>query len=295
MEFKELESFIALANCKSFSKAASQNFVSQPTISNHIQLLEKELDTVLIDRSSKQIRLTPAGETFLVHAKRIINEKDLAFSAIDEYKGKIFGKLKIASSTIPSHYFLPEMLSKFYSSHPETSFDIVQSDTEGVHKMLKSMEIDFGITGAILDPKNYDYQKIISDELILIAPKTFNKNSLSLEALNTSPLIIRESGSGTRKVLSDFLLDKGRTLAQMNVIAEVSNNELVMDLVALGMGLSVISKRLVDKCSLEKVKVVTLEDFEITRSFYFTSRKSHTLLPLSIAFRNFVFKEIKSK
>jgi len=294
MEFKELESFITLSNLKSFSKAAEHLFLTQPTISNHIQTLEKELKTILIDRSSKQIQLTPAGEVFLVHAKRILNEKHLAFHSIDEYKGKVYGKLKIACSSIPGKYFLPNVLTEFHRKYPDITYEILQSDTGIVHTMLKNLEIDFGITGMKQDPKNFEYIEIIDDQLVVIAPYDFKADSLSLDELLGYPLILREEGSGTKDTFFKYLEEKSIGPQKVRIIAEVSNNNIIKDLVSKGMGLSIISnKTLKSELANKELKIVQIDDFKICRNFYFTCRKSQSLLPLSIAFKEYVIAHVK--
>ncbi len=114
MDFKQLESFVMLAKLRNFSKAAEKLYLTQPTISNHINNLERDLDTLLFNRSNKKVSLTQAGEILLNHALSILNERDQALFSLGQFQGEIIGTLEIASSSIPERYLLTELLCKIF-------------------------------------------------------------------------------------------------------------------------------------------------------------------------------------
>lgn len=124
MDFKQLETFVTIAKLKSFSKAAEHLFLTQPTISNHIQNLEKELKTILINRTNKNISLTQAGELLYKHAIDILNKKESAIFSLNQFKGKIEGILEISASTIPEQYYLPDLLIEFSKKYPEVKYNL---------------------------------------------------------------------------------------------------------------------------------------------------------------------------
>ena len=101
MDIRQLKTFIEVSKLGSFSKAAEKLFLTQPTVTNHVQSIEKELDTVLLNRMSKGVTPTEAGDIVYQHAIDIINLYDSMKYKIDEHKGKIEGRLEIASSSVP--------------------------------------------------------------------------------------------------------------------------------------------------------------------------------------------------
>ena len=130
MDVKQLEAFVAVAKYKSFSKAARELFLTQPTVSAHIQNLEKELDAVLFNRNNKCITLTKSGEILLENAVSILNNCKKAIYDIKEYSGKIEGLIDIASSSIPETYILPDFIKSFSSKYPDVKFSISHYDSQ---------------------------------------------------------------------------------------------------------------------------------------------------------------------
>jgi len=130
MDFKQLEVFVAVVKHQSFSKAARELFLTQPTVSAHIQNLERELDTVLVNRSNKVITLTKSGEILYNHAIYILNNCKRAMYDIKEYSGKIEGIIDIACSSIPETYILPEFIKDFSASYPDVKFSISHYDSQ---------------------------------------------------------------------------------------------------------------------------------------------------------------------
>lgn len=294
MDFKQLESFITIAKLNSFSKAAEHLYLTQPTISNHIQSLEKELDTILFNRTNKKITLTKSGDILYEYAISILNKRDSAYFSLNEFKGKIEGILEISSSTIPEQYFLPEILTKFNKMYPEVRYQLMKYDTKQVLDKIELGEIDFGIVGTKKESKNLNYIEIFSDELVLIAPmndafKSIDK--LSLEELKKLPLIARETGSGTRTDLIDFLDQQGFNIEDFNIIAEIESNATIKKFVESGMGVSFVSKRSVeDEIAYNKLKIIELDGFRISRKFYFTYHQKRVLSPLANTFKNYILK-----
>ena len=118
MDFKQLEVFVAVCKYESFSKAAKELFLTQPTVSSHIHNLEKELGTVLINRNNKNLTLTKSGEILYNHAILILNNCKKAVYDIKEYSGKIEGIIDIACSSIPESYIIPNFLNNFSNQYP---------------------------------------------------------------------------------------------------------------------------------------------------------------------------------
>lgn len=291
LDFKQLETFVAVVKYKSFSKAANKLFLTQPTVSNHIQNLEKELKTILINRGSKSISLTRAGQILFKYATDILNKRENALFSLNEFKGKIEGILEISSSTIPEEYMLPDIIFEFNKKYPLVQYRLMKYDTQKVTEKILSGEIDFGIVGSKKESRHLEYEEILGDEIILIGNKDIKyDNRLTLkEKLLKHPIIMREKGSGTRDVLEKMLEKNDIDIEDLNVVAYIESNETIKKFVKLGMGVSFISKRAVEE-ELERgeLKHIKLSGFEVKRMFYFVYHKSRILSPLSETFKSFI-------
>jgi len=291
MDFKQLESFIAIARFKSFSRAAESLYLTQPTLSNHIISLERELSTLLFNRMNKKVSLTDAGELFFQHALDIINTRDQALFSLNRFKGEITGLLEISSSTVPQHYFLGDLIQEFSQIYPNVRYKILRHDSHQVLDKISRGEVDFGIVGQRLSIPNLQYREIMGDEIQLIASKNYPKDRLTLEELKTIPLILREKGSATREILLSSLALSGVRLEDLTIKAEIENTATIKQFIARNIGLSFISNQeLPADGSCEDLKVVAIEDFKITRDFYFAYNEKIALSPLCEAFKNFIFE-----
>ena len=132
MDLKQLETFVEVAKLKSFSKAADRLFITQPTVTNHIQNLEKELGSVLINRMGKTISLTKSGTLLYKNAMEILNAVEMTKFELDSFKGSIQGKLDIISSSVPRKYLLPGLIHNFLQKYPDVTFSISNNDSKDV-------------------------------------------------------------------------------------------------------------------------------------------------------------------
>ncbi|WP_073147882.1 selenium metabolism-associated LysR family transcriptional regulator [Paramaledivibacter caminithermalis] len=295
MDFKQLETFVAVVKLKSFSKAAENLFITQPTVSNHIINLEKELNTVLINRTNKKITLTTAGALLYKHAIDILNKKENAIFTLNQFKGKIEGILEISSSTIPEQYFLPELLKKFSKIYPHVKYDLKKYDTGQVIDKILYGEIDFGIVGAKKEHKQLEYIEIMDDRIVFVGPnaggKYLNIDSITLEKLLKLPIIIREEGSGTRNIVENVLSKNNISLDDLNIVAYIENTETIKQCVKKGLGFTFISHQAVAwDIENELLKDIHIKDFQVKRKFYFVYHKSRALSPLAETFKKFVLE-----
>lgn len=292
LDFKQLESFVTIAKLKSFSKAADKLFLTQPTISNHIHLLEKELGTILFNRTNKNITLTEAGDILYEYAISILNKKEHAYFSLNEFKGKIEGILEISSSSIPELYFLTEAICKFNLVYPDVRYSLMKYDTKTVYEKILSGDIDFGLVGSLKESNQLEYIKIFQDDVVLVTPTTgpfSGFSAMTAAELVTLPIIMREDGSGTRSSVESFMAKQGIPIEDIKVIAEVENNETIKKLVELGLGVSFISwKSVENELKDGLLKVIPLKDAVIRRHFYFVYHKKRVLSPLADTFKNFV-------
>lgn len=298
LDLRQLETFIKVVDLKSFSGAAEKLYITQPTVTNHIQNLEKELDTILINRSGKNISLTEAGRLLYKYAIHIVNSCEMAKFDLAAYKGRIEGHLSIYSSSVPRKYVLPHIINKFLEQYPDVSFTLDDNDSENVIQNILEGETDFGIVGAKYPSKKLNYIELMEDRLLLITPNNSiytepNYSSLPMDKIVKGRFLFREEGSGTRKLLDNRL--KKHRVDNLNIIAYIKDTETIKELVSLGVGLSFLSeKAIVDDVKSGKYKAYYIDKIDLNRKFYFVYHNNRQLSPLNETFKTFILKYIKN-
>ena len=247
MNLKQLEAFVKIADTGSFSQAAKELYLTQPTISAHISSLEKELNSRLFVRNTKEVHLSENGSVLYNYAKQmlVLQKRIEDTFALNEEKEQQC--ITIAASTIPAQYILPEILVAFNEKNPEQQFKVVETDSAKVVEQVMNHTADVGFTGTALDKKVCKHIPFYQDELVVIAPNTDKYKHLQQTQENAAwiteeKLIMREEGSGTRKEAEKLLKKIGVNTSKLNVIATMENPEAIKRAVASGMGISVISK-----------------------------------------------------
>ena len=293
IDFRHLETFSRVAELKSFSKAANDLFLTQPTVSGHILSLEQSLSLRLFDRTGKGIRLTKAGEVFLKYASKILSFRKDLLNALSEFSQGIRGELSLGASTIPGEYLLPKLMGHFKKDHPHFIISLKIADTKEIVQYVLQDNIELGIIGAKLNHSSLHYEKFEEDEIIVVAPSDhplIRKRRVTLEELFNEPWIIREEGSGTQIAVEKALRKKGKSLKQFNVAMEMGSTSSVKEGVKAKLGLAFISRRAVEEeLNQGLFSRIDVEGIEpISRQIYIVSHRGRTLSPIGMAFHRFL-------
>lgn len=248
MNLKQLEAFVQVSESGSFSKAAKELFLTQPTISAHISSLEKELNVRLFIRNTKEVSLSDDGKDLYRYAKQITDLE----KAIEErfYMDSDDGKhvITIAASTIPAQYLLPKVLMCYRERHPKEQIKIMETDSSEVVTQVVDHMVDVGFTGTVLEKKHCKYIPFYKDELAVITPDTpeyrilKEQNRDDIDWIRRKPLILREEGSGTRKEAEKQLKNAGISMEALDIVASIANQETIKKSVKQGMGITVLSR-----------------------------------------------------
>lgn len=281
MEFKQLQSFVEVVRNLSFTKASQELYVSQPTVSMHIHQLESELGVRLIIRTTKSLEVTEIGRRLYEYAVNILSMRDRMIANCSLQNRHI---LSLGASTIPSAYLLPKILPSFAAKFPESYFVIHQSDSTGVMEGLLEGIYDLGIIGMKPDSDSLTSELLCTDHIILIAP--VNDHFISLkdsgadvfDILKSEPVILRESGSGSGKKADEILQYADISEDQLLVTARANDQEAIKNMVAGGLGVSLIS-RLAAEDYLEGRRLISFEfpDTVSSRSMYLVYRTGYIL------------------
>ncbi|WP_458413148.1 selenium metabolism-associated LysR family transcriptional regulator [Schinkia sp. CFF1] len=288
MNVNHLKAFEKVVQLKSFQEAAKQLSVSQPAISLRIQALEDHFKTKLVKRKAEGVQLTPQGEVIYSRIKEILKlweELEAQFLG-----GQPVGKLVIGASTIPSEYILPKIIKDFKGIYPDVDFCMKISGSRDVVDWLKNRSVDVAITGEPMKTPILFSKPIVSEKLSIIAPNDFILEDVNkFHDLFDAEWILREVNSDTRSSLEKTIQSLGYSFEMMKVVGELGSTEAVIAAVEAGLGITVVSSYAAERAEkFGRVKIITLNDFQVTRNFYFSCLKENKNQPLISSFLNFI-------
>jgi DNA-binding transcriptional LysR family regulator len=295
LDIHRLKIFLKIAELRSFSRAAHELYLTQPTVSQHIGALEQYVGLPLFDRADRDITLTHAGEILYGYARQIIALQDEARQALDHFKGKKSGHLVIGASTIPGEYILPPLLGDFKKPYPDIQITMRIADTAVIVEELLSRNLELGVVGGRIKDEHLQYAKLADDEQVLIVPRRHRwwaKKEVPLEELVQEPLVMREQGSGSRMSMELNLREAGINPGNMLVSAEMGSTAALKHAVRSGVGVAFISRRaVVDEVAHNLLRIITVAGHTFSRVFYVVTDRKRTLSPLGKSFREFLLRQ----
>ncbi|TDB87926.1 LysR family transcriptional regulator [Actinomadura sp. KC216] len=241
-----LRVFHAAARLGSFRKAAEELYLSQPTVSFHIQHLERALGIPLFTRSHRKVTLTPAGMLLYDHSTDVLAATESLAARLGELTGKFHGRLAIGLTNLMSSYVLPRIIGAFLAQHKDVKVVWNVAGSGAVLKSLLDGEVDIGIVAEPIDRGDLVAEEFFRDHHVVVAPPRhrwcLEERKIALNDLLEEPLIVQEPGSCTYTGLASYLDANGLSLSSCNVVLEVNNSESVKALVEAGLGIAVLPR-----------------------------------------------------
>jgi len=279
MDVHHLRVFALVYKHKSFSKAAEELNLTQPTVSDHVRVLEEELNCRLFDRLSRKIIPTKEAAVLIGKAQEIIEKTEEFKHVLGEFRRDLSGHVVIGASTIPGTYILPSYTALFRQQNSSVFFEVVVSDSRAIIDKVSGDDLLIGIVGAKLESRQIDYKPFLDDELIAVASISFDvRKNISIRDVPKLPIIMREPGSGTRAEFEKILERESIDVRNLNVVGIFGSTDAVKQAVKQGMGISIISRISVSdelKCGL--LKEVRIRDVDMKRQFYIITHRKRTL------------------
>ena len=295
MDFKELEAFVKVIELGSFSKAADDLYLSQPSISNYINSLEKSLDTLLINRSSKFLSTTIEGEKLLTKANEILKLKSDIYNNINNNTLKYDGTIRIIASSVPSQYIIPNLLKNYHKIYPQVNFIIEESDTMEVVQEIANHRADLGFIGNIISEKRCYFKEFSEDKLVFIAPNNgfFNarKEYKLEEILYSHNFISREYGSGTRIQYEKYFQENNINLEKIRSFLTIDNTQSAINAVSNNLGIASVSQlAILNNLNNNKFIKLNIKETLPSRKIYTVINKNSINSQLLNTFLDFIFK-----
>jgi DNA-binding transcriptional LysR family regulator len=273
MDIHHLKIFISVHRHQSFSRAAEELHISQPTISEHIKNLENELDCSLFDRLGRSISATPKAAILLPHALQVVEKITSLKETILSEDKEIRGEIIISASTIPGTYLLPKMAAAFKLKYPKTRFQLLINDTEQSIKKVADHEIYIAVTGGIIKNPALQETILFKDHLVCAVHK-----DLAEENIRNIPILIREKGSGTRQAMEDILNRENIAITSRNKAATLGSTAATKEALLAGLGFSIISYMAVkEELKTGILQQIILPKAAMTRPIVLIRHKKRTL------------------
>jgi DNA-binding transcriptional LysR family regulator len=267
LSLRLLRVFVAVAHRQNFTRAAEQLGLTQPGVSKSIRELERQAGARLVERTPTGVTLTEAGAVLLGHARAILAEERAAEEAMHALRGLSRGSLRIGASSTIATYILPSFVQQFSVQHPAIELHLQTARSRAVASALVEQQLDIGLIEApVPDDARLKVIPWRDDELVVVAAPSHPlapQAPIPIAALANEMLVLRERGSGTRRIVLDMLKAHGvapqRTLGADSV-------ESIKHLVASGLGLSIISRAAIeDMLALRRLVVLETVDCHMTR------------------------------
>lgn len=246
LDLNKLNVFLHAAGSLNFSQTAQYLHISQPTVSKYIKELEQEFRVTLFERTGGRSQLTNAGKTLLPRARQLVHQSLDLEDLMSSLDTEVVGQLKIACSTTAGKYILPQLAARFRRRHPGVQIYIMACSQEHVTLRLLESEADLGVVSMELGSEQLDCQGFFSDHIVLVAPAQHpwaKRESIEPAELLETPIILRESTSGTRRAMLSELATYDITLNDLDILMEVGNAEAIVAAVSTGLGVSFVSRR----------------------------------------------------
>jgi LysR family hydrogen peroxide-inducible transcriptional activator len=282
MEFQQLRYVCAIAETDSFSRAAEHCQVAQPSLSQQVLKLEKELGTRLFDRLGRSIRLTEAGRAFLPHARAILNQMEAARSSVADKSGGLRGS--VAAGVIPTiaPYLMPRYTAAFAKKYPEAKLRILEETTPVLVESLRNLSIDFAILALPLRHRDLEWFPLCTEPLFAVLPKDHPRaaaKTIGLRDLRGSTFVMLRDGHCFRD-LSLAACSHARVAPR--IAFESDQFSSLLGMVAAGVGVSLVPEMAIDQNA--GCRYVRVSDARATRTIVAAALRGRSFNPVQQAF-----------
>lgn len=284
----QLKVFNYVANFMSYTEAGNQLGMTQPAVSIQLKQLENSLDLLLFEKIGKKLFLTPAGQKLHLFCIDLFARIDGMDSTLSAMKGGLQGDFRLAAVT-SAKYFTPHLLGAFHKHYPDVNLHLEIDNRERIIQRLKENKDDMVIMGLVPESMSLTQYPFVDNNIVIVAspshPLAHQKN-IPLIELKKHPFIFRESGSGTRKALQDFLASEE---IELEPCMTLGSSETIKQAVMADLGISALSRHsltleLATKCLVE----LDFQKFPLARSWCLVHHNSKHLSPIAQTFIDFV-------
>ena len=279
---QQLRILKAISSEKNFTKAAEILYISQPSLSKQLKMLEKNLDSTLIHRRSNKIFLTENGKIFLQYSERILALCEESCRALIDLKNGDRGNLTIGASQTIGTYLMPQILSLFTQNYPQINLKLQINSTPIIINSVLKQKIDLAVVGGEIPnelKKNLIVKYFVKDEINLIISTIHSfgkKKKINKEDLYHLNFITLNSNSTIQKFIDNTLIKNHIEIKQLKIVMKLNSIEGIKTAVSLGLGAAFISSSTIEKeLQLKTLEVLKIKDIQIVRLFSIISNSDY--------------------
>lgn len=262
--------FRCVAHHLNFSRAAEELLLTQPAVTQQIKALEDDLGVALFDRAGGRIALTPSGEALLPYAEKLKVLGEDAISAVAVAYGQLAGELSIGASQTIAQYVLPRLLAGFRNRHPKVNVTARSGNSDAMLQALLSRETHLALIEGPEQRRDLHIEPFMEDHMVLVVPPEHEwaGRELAPEDLCRERLLMREFGSGSRRVVEQALSSVGLKLKQLRVAMEIDSTEGLLSAVEVGLGVTFVSRWAVrNQLALSTLRLARVRGMRLARNF----------------------------
>lgn len=289
----QLRVFEAAARHNSFTRAAEELYLTQPTVSIQVKQLTKAVGMPLFEQVGKKLFLTDAGKELYAASKDVFERLSQLEMTVADLQGMKQGTLRLAVVTT-ANYFIPRLLGPFCKAYPGINVSLQVTNHEGLIERLNDNQDDLYILSRAPSGKDYNVQAFLDNPLVVIAPINHPlayESRIPLQRLGEEPLILREQGSGTREAAEQLFEAAG---VEMNVKLDLGSNEAIKQAILGGLGLSILSYHtLTSLGETPMLTVLDVEGFPIRRQWHLMCPQGKQMSVVAATFRDYLLAESK--
>jgi len=270
MENFRLKVFRSVAHHLNFSRAAEELLLTQPAVTQQIKALEEECGLPLFDRSRGHITLTPGGQTLLPYAEKLKIVSDEAMAAVANASGRNEGLLTIGASQTIGQYLLPNFVAWFLRENPRVTVTAISGNSDEMLEALISRRIQLGLIEGPANRKDIHVEPFMEDHMVLVVPASHEwaDHEIDVSMLKDAPLLMREFGSGSRRVVENALTRAGIKKKELNTRMELDSTEGLLSAVEAGLGVTFVSRWTVrNQLALGSLKLARVYGLKLSRMF----------------------------
>jgi LysR family transcriptional regulator, low CO2-responsive transcriptional regulator len=287
----QLKVFETVARHGSFTRAAEELFITQPTVSSQVKQLTQAVGLPLLEQIDKSLYLTDAGKELLTTCQDIFEKLENFEIKVADLKGTKQGKLKLAVITT-AKYFIPRLLGSFCQKYPGIDVELKVTNHQEVKERMLNNEDDLYIISNPHKDIELKIQAFLDNPLVVVGKKEHylaNKKNIAIEKLNNSMFIMREKGSGTREAIHELFNQHN---VSVKVKLELGSNEAIKQAIAGGLGISILSEHcLISEGISGELTVLDFQHFPIKRRWFVAHLTGKKLSVIAETFLNYLLEE----
>jgi DNA-binding transcriptional LysR family regulator len=272
LDIHQLNVFVVAAETLNFTQTAQQLHMTQPSVSQHIQGLERHFDALLFLRNGRNLELTDAGMALLPLAREAVMLSTRIDETMSSLKGDLYGHLIVGCSTTPGKYILPHILARFHRSYPQVRVTCQVSPQLDALQSLEEGNAHFALFSLAPDGfPNIESISFMCDPITLIAPLDHpwaQCSEIDVQELIEGDFIMRETSSGTYSAVREALAKHNISMSDLRILITLGNAEAIAMAVQEGIGVGFVSKLVFERLCRDRVAAVRIRDLNICRQIY---------------------------